>query len=219
MQASRLWSVRREVVLTAAGRRRSRAVRRGDATGRRSTAQPPAQPPDAAAPSSPPGDGTCTVQGSVRSVDTVAVTAPKVPCSISRAALASHGHSPAQCATSTMAGFAESATKSATTWCRRSEVRYPSAPDAAAASGADVYLTSDLRHHVVADFVADSANPAIVEVAHWAGEWPWLANAALLIEQGTFGAVTATVSTLRTDPWTVHVPSPGGDDGAAASGG
>jgi len=63
----------------------------------------------------------------------------------------------------------------------------------ATASGADVYLTSDLRHHVVADFVADPANPAIVEVAHWAGEWPWLANAAQLVEQGTFGAVTATV--------------------------
>jgi len=77
---------------------------------------------------------------------------------------------------------------------------------AAAASGAEVYLTSDLRHHVVADFVADPANPAIVEVAHWAGEWPWLANAAVLIEQGTFGAVTATVSAQRTDPWTLHVP-------------
>jgi hypothetical protein len=72
---------------------------------------------------------------------------------------------------------------------------------------------------VVADFVSDPSNPAIVEVAHWAGEWPWLANAALLIEQGTFGAVTATVSTLRTDPWTLHVPSRGGDDGAAARGG
>ena len=80
---------------------------------------------------------------------------------------------------------------------------------AAAASGADVYLTSDLRHHVVADFVADPGNPAIVEVAHWAGEWPWLANAAALIEQGTFGAVTTTVSTRRTDPWTLHLPSTG----------
>ena len=89
---------------------------------------------------------------------------------------------------------------------------------AAAGSGADVYLTSDLRHHVVADFVADPANPAIVEVAHWAGEWPWLANAAQLIEQGTFGAVTVTVSTLRTDPWTLQVPSRRGGDGDARPG-
>ncbi len=39
-------------------------------------------------------------------------------------------------------------------------------------AGADVYLTSDLRHHVVGEFVADPANPAVVDVAHWAGEWP-----------------------------------------------
>ena len=86
----------------------------------------------------------------------------------------------------------------------------------ASAARVDVYLTSDLRHHVVADFVADPANPAIVEVAHWAGEWPWLANAAVLIEQGTFGAVTATVSTLRTDPWTLLVPSGSGAGRATA---
>jgi len=79
---------------------------------------------------------------------------------------------------------------------------------AAARSGADVYLTSDLRHHVVADFVADPAHPAIVEVAHWAGEWPWLANAATLIDRGLLGSVTTRVSTVRTDPWTLYVPSP-----------
>ena len=89
---------------------------------------------------------------------------------------------------------------------------------AAAAARVDAYLTSDLRHHVVADFVADRANPAIVEVAHWAGEWPWLANAALLIDQGTFGAVTATVSTVRTDPWTLLVRSAVPADGASAPG-
>ena len=75
--------------------------------------------------------------------------------------------------------------------------------------GADVYLTSDLRHHVVSEHIADPLAPAVVEVAHWAGEWPWLANAAQLINaaaaHGTLaGSVTTTVSRLRTDPWTIH---------------
>ena len=74
---------------------------------------------------------------------------------------------------------------------------------AAAASGADVYLTSDLRHHVVAEFVADPANPAVIDVAHWAGEWPWLPLAADLL-RAAHPDLTVTVSTTRTDPWTVH---------------
>jgi dinuclear metal center YbgI/SA1388 family protein len=80
---------------------------------------------------------------------------------------------------------------------------------AAAAAGANVYLTSDLRHHVVGEFVADPANPAVVDVAHWAGEWPWLANAAAVI-CAALPELTVTVSTVCTDPWTVHSPSTGG---------
>ena len=79
----------------------------------------------------------------------------------------------------------------------------------ATTAGADVYLTSDLRHHVVSEHIADPLAPAVVEVAHWAGEWPWLANAARVITtaaaNGTLtGSVTTTVSALRTDPWTIH---------------
>ncbi len=80
---------------------------------------------------------------------------------------------------------------------------------AATAVGADVYLTSDLRHHLVSEHIAQSPAPAVVEVAHWSGEWPWLANAARLITAAAAngapaGTVTTTVSTLRTDPWTIH---------------
>jgi putative NIF3 family GTP cyclohydrolase 1 type 2 len=79
---------------------------------------------------------------------------------------------------------------------------------AAAAVEADVYVTSDLRHHVVAEFVADPGNPAVVDVAHWAGEWPWLAGAAAVIESEIPG-LTVTVSVARTDPWTIHAASTG----------
>lgn len=77
----------------------------------------------------------------------------------------------------------------------------------AAASQADIYVTSDLRHHVVADFVATPGNPAIVEVAHWSGEWPWLRRAAAVLDAAFPGRITTRVSTVRTDPWTFQVPS------------
>ena len=77
---------------------------------------------------------------------------------------------------------------------------------ASVAAGADVYVTSDLRHHVVAEFVAVHTHPAVVDVPHWAGEWPWLARAAALIES-ELPELTVTVSTTRTDPWTLHRPS------------
>lgn len=79
-------------------------------------------------------------------------------------------------------------------------------------AGADVYLTSDLRHHVVSEFVERSGAPAVVEVAHWAGEWPWLARVEQVIDAAVAfgwpaGSVKVTVSALRTDPWTMHRPS------------
>ena len=81
--------------------------------------------------------------------------------------------------------------------------------DDAARAGADVIVTSDLSHHVVAEHVADQARPAVVDVAHWAGEWPWLARAASVINSSVTdaslaGSVTTTVSALCTDPWTMH---------------
>lgn len=84
--------------------------------------------------------------------------------------------------------------------------------NAAATARVDAYLTSDLRHHVVAEFVARPDAPAVVEVAHWAGEWPWLdlvrgvlADAAAAGELP--GTVTTTVCAVRTDPWTISAGS------------
>ncbi|MDX2357458.1 Nif3-like dinuclear metal center hexameric protein [Dietzia sp. PP-33] len=71
---------------------------------------------------------------------------------------------------------------------------------AARAAGADVYLTGDLRHHVVDEHLR-GGGPALVDAAHWALEFPWCAQAAALLEEGV--GVTATVCDLRTDPWTV----------------
>jgi dinuclear metal center YbgI/SA1388 family protein len=86
--------------------------------------------------------------------------------------------------------------------------------DAVRRSGADAYVTADLRHHPALEAREESSGPPwLVDVSHWASEWPWLAGcadrvmAALGDQQTT---VEARVSTTRTDPWTLHVPSRGG---------
>ncbi|WP_261557882.1 Nif3-like dinuclear metal center hexameric protein [Frankia tisae] len=80
---------------------------------------------------------------------------------------------------------------------------------AARAAGADVLVTADGRHHHVLDAVGEHPI-AIVDVAHWASEWPWLAQATARLEAGlrTRGrTVSASVSAIVTDPWRLHIPS------------
>ncbi len=81
---------------------------------------------------------------------------------------------------------------------------------AANASGADVYVTSDLRHHRASEHL-EAGGCALVDVAHWAAEWMWLPQAARILEQDAAAAgysVGTTVSTTVTDPWTFHVGRP-----------
>ncbi|MDK8173649.1 Nif3-like dinuclear metal center hexameric protein [Curtobacterium citreum] len=71
-----------------------------------------------------------------------------------------------------------------------------------AVRAADVYVTSDLRHHPASEFREQALlgdGPALVDTSHWATEWLWLDVAA---EQLRCAAgVRVTVSELRTDPW------------------
>ena len=78
-----------------------------------------------------------------------------------------------------------------------------SALDAALASGVDAYVTADLRHHPAAEHLQRAGAPAVVDVAHWASEWPWCAQAADVLRGALGGSVGVRVSTLRTDPWTI----------------
>lgn len=80
----------------------------------------------------------------------------------------------------------------------------------AAVLGADVLLTSDLKHHRTAEAIAD-LDIALVDVAHWASEQPWVISAAGLLADDLRAAGTTveiTASTAVTDPWTLHAPSP-----------
>jgi len=80
-------------------------------------------------------------------------------------------------------------------------------------SGADGYVTSDLRHHPVSEFrehaPAEPQTPALVDVPHWAAEWTWLPVAAERLRQGLAQAGTTVdvrVSEQVTDPWSLHLP-------------
>jgi dinuclear metal center YbgI/SA1388 family protein len=68
-------------------------------------------------------------------------------------------------------------------------------------SDADVYLTSDLRHHPAAEFL-EHDGPALVDVAHWAAEWTWLPVVARRLVGAAGDRLETRVSTLCTDPWT-----------------
>ena len=80
------------------------------------------------------------------------------------------------------------------------------------ASGADAYVTADLRHHPASEAREHPRAPALVDVAHWASEWPWLADCASRLRRGLASrgsTVDLHVSTARTDPWAARVPSRG----------
>jgi dinuclear metal center YbgI/SA1388 family protein len=67
---------------------------------------------------------------------------------------------------------------------------------------ADVYITSDLRHHPASEFREQAllgGGPALIDTSHWATEWLWLDVAAEQLR--TRAGVRVTVSDLRTDPW------------------
>ncbi len=73
----------------------------------------------------------------------------------------------------------------------------------AARSGADAFLTADLRHHPASEA---PEGLALLDAAHWATEWPWLVDAARRLTGAT--NVETVVSTLVTDPWTHSARSP-----------
>lgn len=92
--------------------------------------------------------------------------------------------------------------------------------DTAAAAGVDAYVTADLRHHPASDHIARATVPgaevpALVDVAHWASEWPWCQKAADVVAAALPDTVEVLVSTRRTDPWTTHAAGATPDPGRA----
>ncbi len=78
--------------------------------------------------------------------------------------------------------------------------------DEVRASGADVYVTADLRHHPASEARESAVNgrPYLIDLSHFASEWLWLPAAAqalgnVLADQEF--AVELAVSQTNTDPW------------------
>ena len=72
-----------------------------------------------------------------------------------------------------------------------------------AAAGVQAYVTADLRHHP-ADEHRRVSDVALVDVAHWASEFPWCAQAADLLRSHFGTSLPVTVCDVRTDPWNIE---------------
>jgi dinuclear metal center YbgI/SA1388 family protein len=72
---------------------------------------------------------------------------------------------------------------------------------------ADVFVTSDLRHHLSSEFV--EGGKALIDVPHFAAEWTWLPvlrdRLAGTLAAGADDRVEVRVSTTVTDPWTLRI--------------
>jgi dinuclear metal center YbgI/SA1388 family protein len=75
--------------------------------------------------------------------------------------------------------------------------------DIVAGSGVDAYVTADLRHHP-ADEHRRRSDVALIDVAHWASEYPWCNQAAGLLRDHFRDALPVRVSAIRTDPWNIE---------------
>jgi dinuclear metal center YbgI/SA1388 family protein len=80
---------------------------------------------------------------------------------------------------------------------------------AATSAGADVFVTSDLKHHAASE-ATQAGGPALCDVAHFASEFPWLSCAADLLHRDLGARVEVAVSARPTDPWTWQVGGSGG---------
>lgn len=91
---------------------------------------------------------------------------------------------------------------------------------AAAQAQADVYVTSDMKHHGALDLMAEfehaamlagnrsGGRPFLIDTAHYASESPWLAYSAAdlteALEKLGF-VVEVKVCEINTDPWTIRL--------------
>jgi dinuclear metal center YbgI/SA1388 family protein len=80
--------------------------------------------------------------------------------------------------------------------------------NAAAAAEVQAFVTADLRHHP-ADEHCRASDVALIDVAHWASEYPWCAQAADVLRSALGADLSVRVCPIRTDPWNVDNDSGG----------
>jgi dinuclear metal center YbgI/SA1388 family protein len=70
-------------------------------------------------------------------------------------------------------------------------------------TAADVYITSDLRHHPASEVQAQRVGggaPALIDISHFAAEWMWVESAGKELA-AIFPDLQISVSDMVTDPW------------------
>lgn len=79
--------------------------------------------------------------------------------------------------------------------------------EAVRGSGADVYVTADLRHHPALEAREESRGgpPYLIDAGHWASEAVWLPRAAQVLREELGDRVEVEVSGIVTDPWSFVV--------------
>lgn len=73
-------------------------------------------------------------------------------------------------------------------------------------SDADVYVTSDLRHHPALDAISTPRSAralALIDVSHWAAESLWVHSA--ISKLSGLPKIRVIASNVKTDPWTQEV--------------
>lgn len=77
-------------------------------------------------------------------------------------------------------------------------------------SGADVYVTADLRHHPALEAreearaaarAGGAGTPYLIDAGHYASEWLWLPGLRDRLGAALPDTVSIEISTVRTDPW------------------
>ncbi|MBV8965514.1 MAG: Nif3-like dinuclear metal center hexameric protein, partial [Mycobacteriaceae bacterium] len=78
-----------------------------------------------------------------------------------------------------------------------------SLPDLAAETDDEAYATAHPRHHPPDDHHR-TPDVALLDVAHWASEFPWCGQAADLLRNQFGPSLSVRVSAIRTDPWNIE---------------
>ncbi|MDO4613272.1 MAG: Nif3-like dinuclear metal center hexameric protein [Actinomycetaceae bacterium] len=79
----------------------------------------------------------------------------------------------------------------------------------ASRSGADAYITADLRHHPASEHLEAGGIP-LITASHYATEWPWVPACAATLGEASRQRgwdLEVSYSTTCTEPWSTFIPA------------
>lgn len=76
-------------------------------------------------------------------------------------------------------------------------------------SGAQLFITADLRHHPASEFLEEN-DIALISPTHWASEWMWLPvlQSELELWSASLGqSLNVSISNIISEPWSAYIPT------------